>query len=155
MASAMLSTTGTLTTNSLANSMLRSVSFFSPPLRRRVDKENDNIGGLTQAMLMELRGATFWTPFSPTVDTSAMGRGTTAPASRWCRSRKSIPAGLIFMGLGLVARYVDPLIVALLQRARAAAWRPALKPNTMAGPSVPPAPPYTMPVGPAIALPAA
>ena len=82
MAAAMLSTTGTFTTNSLENSMLRRVSFFSPPLRLRVDRENDSIGGLTQAMLMDDSGATLSTPLAPRVATKAMGRGTIEPASK-------------------------------------------------------------------------
>src|SRR5262245_49349437 len=66
----------TLTTKSPECSMLVTVSFLLPS--RRLD-ENAIVGGSLQTPMKNENGARLYTPSALTVDTHAMGRGTTQP----------------------------------------------------------------------------
>jgi hypothetical protein len=67
-----------LTTNSPLASALRTVSL--PPLSRG-PPENAIVGGSPQTPMKKLKGARFRTPAPSTVETHAIGRGTTQPMS--------------------------------------------------------------------------
>ena len=72
----------TLTTKLPVVSTFRSVSFFVfsvPGAIARTDEENAIVGGSPVIAMKKLNGATFFTPSASTVDTQAMGRGTTQP----------------------------------------------------------------------------
>src|SRR4029077_3228196 len=72
----------TLTTKLPVASTFRSVSFFVFSMLgaiARTDDENAIVGGSPVIAMKKLNGATFFTPSASTVDTQAMGRGTTQP----------------------------------------------------------------------------
>ena len=76
MAAAISSTTA-LMTNSPVASIFASVSFAFQSARR--DMPKTTVGGECAIALKNENGARFATPSADTVDTSAIGRGTTTP----------------------------------------------------------------------------
>src|SRR5262245_7737714 len=75
----------TLTTKLPVLSTFLSVSFLvrvAPGASAREEDENAIVGGSPVMAMKKLNGATFLTPSASTVDTQAMGRGTTQPMRR-------------------------------------------------------------------------
>src|SRR5262245_15114938 len=89
------SSSTTLTTKLPVLSTLRSVSFlaFAPGAMARAPEENAIVGGSPVMAMKKLNGATFLTPSASTVDTQAMGRGTTHPMSSLYTASASIFSG--------------------------------------------------------------
>ncbi len=70
------SSSTTFTTKSPVCSALRTVSLR---FRARGPDENATVGGSPQTPMKKLKGARLLTPSAPTVETHAIGRGTTQP----------------------------------------------------------------------------
>ncbi len=69
----------TLDTNTPVSSTFRSVSSFKPTRPGVREHVNEISGGFTQATVFQLNGAALKMPSAPTVEMSAIGRGTMIP----------------------------------------------------------------------------